>query len=57
MNKPTVFLIENGDDTRPLFKKLLQDNGYNVHLSVGEEYALQKVNDGFVKSDALILRS
>ena len=55
MNEPTVFLIESDDDTRPLFKKMLQDNGYNVLLSVDEEDALQKVNDGFVKSDLLIV--
>lgn len=55
MNEPTIFLLESDDDTRPLFRRLLKENGYNVLLAVDEEDALQKVNDGFVKSDLLIV--
>lgn len=55
MNQPTIFLVENDDDTRFVFKRLLQEHGYNVLLSVDEQDALQRVNDGFVKSDLLMV--
>ncbi len=55
MNQPTIFLLENDDDTRPLFKKVLREKGYNVLVAVDEQDALQRVNDGFVKSDLLIV--
>ena len=55
MSERTIFLLENDNDTRPIFKKVLQDNGYNVLLAVDEEDALQRVNDGFVKSDLLMV--
>ena len=55
MSERTIFLLENDDDTRPIFKKVLEDNGYNVLLAVDEEDALQKTNDGFIKSDLLII--
>ncbi|HEX8265809.1 MAG TPA: hypothetical protein VF596_10410 [Pyrinomonadaceae bacterium] len=34
---------------------MLQDYGYNVLVAVDEEDALQRVNDGFVKSDLLMV--
>jgi DNA-binding response OmpR family regulator len=55
MTERTIFLLENDNDTRPIFKKVLQDNGYNVLLAVDEEDALQKTSDGFVKSDLLMV--
>ncbi|HEX8566238.1 MAG TPA: hypothetical protein VF648_11260 [Pyrinomonadaceae bacterium] len=55
MSERTIFLLENDNDTRPIFKKVLQDNGYNVLVAVDEEDALQRVNDGFVKSDLLMV--
>lgn len=55
MNQPTIFLIENDDDTRPLFKKALQGHGYNVLFAVDEQDALERINDGFVKSDLLMV--
>jgi CheY-like chemotaxis protein len=55
MNEPTIFLVENDDDTRPVFKTVLQEQGYNVVVSIDEEDALQKLNDGFVKSDLLVV--
>ena len=55
MNEPTIFLVENDDDTRPVFKTVLQEQGYNVMVSVDEKDALQRVNDGVIKSDLLIV--
>jgi DNA-binding response OmpR family regulator len=55
MSERTIFLLENDNDTRPIFKKVLQDYGYNVLVAVDEEDALQRVNDGFVKSDLLMV--
>lgn len=55
MNQPTIFLLENDDDTRPLFKKALQGHGYNVLVAIDEQDALERINDGFVKSDLLMV--
>jgi DNA-binding response OmpR family regulator len=55
MNQPTIFLIENDDDTRPLFKKVLLEKDYDVLVAVDEQDVLQRVNDGFVKSDLLMV--
>ncbi len=55
MNEPIIFLLEEDDETRPLLKKVLQDRGYDVLLSIEEDDALQRVNDGLVKSDLIIV--
>lgn len=55
VNETTIFLLEMDDDTRPIFKTVLQEKGYNVIVAVDEQDALQRVNDGFVKSDLLIV--
>lgn len=55
MNKPNIFLLEEDNDTRPIFKRLLEKEGYNVLLSVEEEDALQRVNDGLMKSDLIMI--
>ena len=55
MNQPTIFLLENDDDTRPLFRKVLEDKGYNVFLAVDEKDAFQRAGDGLVKSDLMVI--
>jgi DNA-binding response OmpR family regulator len=55
MNQATIFLLENDDDTRPLFKRVLEENGYNVLLAIDETDALQRTGDGMAKSDLLII--
>src|SRR4028119_2216764 len=55
MTEPTIFLLENDDDTRPIFKELLIKKGYKVILAVDQNDALQRVNDGLVKSDLILV--
>lgn len=55
MNQATIFLLENDDDTRPLFKRVLEEKGYNVFLAIDETDALERTSDGMAKSDLLII--
>ena len=55
MIQPTIFLLENDDDTRPIFKELLIKKGYKVILAVDENDALQRANDGLAKSDLILV--
>ena len=55
MTEPTIFLLENDDDTRPIFKELLIKKGYKVILAVDQNDALQRANDGLVKSDLILV--
>jgi DNA-binding response OmpR family regulator len=55
MNKPIIFLLEEDNDSRPLLKKALQNRGYKVLLSVEAEDALQRVDDGLLSSDLLMV--
>ena len=55
MIQPTIFLLEDDDDTRPIFKELLIKKGYKVILAVDQNDALQRANDGLVKSDLILV--
>jgi DNA-binding response OmpR family regulator len=55
MTRPTIFLLEDDDDTRPIFKELLIKRGYDVVLAVDKNDALQRSNDGLVKSDLILV--
>ena len=45
-SQPTIFLVEEDDDTRPILRRNLQDYGYRVLLAVDEENALERLGDG-----------
>ncbi len=55
MNQPTIFLVEEDDDTRILFKELLQKRNYNVTLSSSAEDALQRVSGGRLEADFVLV--
>jgi PleD family two-component response regulator len=55
MKQPTVFLVEEDEDTRILFRKILKNNGYNVLLAIDETDALQRVGDEFRKIDVVFV--
>jgi DNA-binding response OmpR family regulator len=55
MIQPTIFLLENDDDTRPIFKELLIKKGYEVVIAVDEKDALQRSSDGLRKSDLVLV--
>ncbi|MCU1289524.1 MAG: hypothetical protein JWN60_1753 [Acidobacteria bacterium] len=55
MTKPTVFLIEENDDTRPALRQNLKDYNYNVTIAIDEEDALNRVADGTLKADVVLI--
>jgi DNA-binding response OmpR family regulator len=48
-------LLEEDDDTRPLFKELLTNKGYKVIMTIDEADALQRVNDPPVAADFVLV--
>ncbi|HYG09984.1 MAG TPA: response regulator [Pyrinomonadaceae bacterium] len=54
-NQPTIFLVEEDDDTRPILKRNLRSYGYRVLLALDEEDALERVGDGLLKADLLLV--
>jgi CheY-like chemotaxis protein len=55
MNQPTVFLVEEDEDTRILFKKILKNNGYNALLAIDESDALERVGSERDKIDLVLV--
>jgi DNA-binding response OmpR family regulator len=53
--QPTVFLIEEDDDTRPLLKHNLISYGYHVSLALDEEDARERVSDGQLNADLILI--
>ena len=54
--QPTIFLVEEDDDTRPVLRRNLQNYGYRVRLALDEEDALERVGDGgFTRADLFLL--
>lgn len=54
-DRPTIFLIEEDDDTRPLMRENLVRAGYQVLLAVDEEDALQRVGGRQVNADLVLI--
>jgi len=44
--QPTIFLVEEDDDTRPILKRNLREQGYHVIVSLDEEDALERMEGG-----------
>ncbi len=42
-DQPTIFLVEEDDDTRPILKHNLKTYGYRVLLALDEEDALERI--------------
>jgi DNA-binding response OmpR family regulator len=42
-DQPTIFLVEEDDDTRPILKDNLKTYGYRVLLALDEEDALERI--------------
>ena len=55
MKQPTVFLVEEDEDTRILFKKILKNNGYNALLAIDESDALERVGSERDKIDLVLV--
>jgi CheY-like chemotaxis protein len=54
-DRPTIFLIEEDDDTRPLMKQNLERLGYQVLLALDEEDAMQRAGGGLVGVDLVLI--
>jgi CheY-like chemotaxis protein len=53
--RPTIFLVEEDDDTRKLLRGNLERDGYRVLVSVDEQDALARVGGGLVPADLVLL--
>lgn len=54
-SRRTILLVEEDDDTRPILRHNLQDDGYHVLLALDEEDALGRVDGGHVRADLILL--
>jgi DNA-binding response OmpR family regulator len=54
-SRPTIFLVEEDDDTRPILKGNLKTYGYRVLLALDEEDAHERLAGGVVQADLLLL--
>ena len=53
--KPTIFLIEEDDETRRPLVQNLRREGYRVIVSIDEEDALERVSGGHVYADLVLV--
>jgi len=53
--QPIIFLIEEDDDTRPIFKSNLQRDGYRVLHALDEDDALDRVSGGRLSADLILV--
>ena len=54
-DQPTIFLVEEDDDTRPILKHNLKTYGYRVLLALDEEDARDRLSDGVARADLLLV--
>jgi DNA-binding response OmpR family regulator len=52
---PTILLIEEDDDARPILRHNLRREGYDVLVAVDEEAALDWVRAGRVSADLILI--
>lgn len=55
MDKPTVFLIDENNDSRSSFRTQLKNQGYHVSLAIDEEDALDRVRRRCLKADLVLM--
>ena len=53
--QPTIFLVEEDDETRPTLRQNLKRAGYKVRLAVDEEDALDRGDGGCLRADLVLL--
>ncbi|MDT5272355.1 MAG: hypothetical protein QOH49_4541 [Acidobacteriota bacterium] len=54
-NQPTILLVEEDDETRPLLKRNLEKDGHRVLLALDEEDARERVRGGRVDADLILV--
>jgi DNA-binding NtrC family response regulator len=55
MRKPTVFLIDEDNDSRPLLRESFKTADFKVSLAIDEEDALERVGNGCLKADLMLM--
>jgi DNA-binding response OmpR family regulator len=53
--QPTIFLIEEDDETRKPLVENLRSEGYRVIVAIDEEDALERVGDGHIHADLVLV--
>ena len=53
--QPTILLIEEDEETRPILRHSLVRDGYFVMLAVDEADATQRVSDGHKTADLILI--
>ena len=53
--QPTIFLLEEDDETRLLLRKNLEAEGYRVIVAIDERDALDRIDGGSVPTDVIIV--
>jgi len=53
--QPTIFLIEEDDDTRAVLKQSLPRYGYRLSVAIDEEDALDRVSNGLMSVDFILI--
>ncbi len=54
-NQPTIFLIEEDDETRAILKKSLTRYGYRLSVATDDEDALDRVSAGPMSFDVILI--
>jgi len=54
VNKPNIFLIEEDNDARRLFRERLKADGYRVSLAIDEDDAIERIGSG-LKADLILI--
>ena len=54
-NRRTILLVEEDDETRPLLKKNLKNDGYRLLLALDEEDAFDRVSGGGAQADLVLI--
>lgn len=52
---PTIFLVEEDDETRPILRHNLIRDGFRVRLALDEEDALDRISSGNVQADLILI--
>ncbi|HEX8143352.1 MAG TPA: hypothetical protein VF553_12200 [Pyrinomonadaceae bacterium] len=55
VKQPTIFLIEEDDETRRPLVENLRRNGYRAIVAIDEEDALERVGDGHIRADLVLV--
>ena len=53
--RPTIFLVEEDDETRPMLKTNLERDGYRVLLALDEGDARERVRGGRMDADLILV--